>query len=371
MSKDNSVQLNKNKKKMSLNPYLFSRAVEEILKDFPQRSQLILKKRFGVGFDRPLTLSEIGLENSITRERVRQIIQNLLQQIRRSKLNNNKGLAYEVFQSLDFTLSQNSGIIRKKDLIHNLTENKEEIRKNEEGAISLFLACHTEILPLKNYKVEKDTLIKKDFDFRLWEAVENFIIDLFRQKRRVISHDEIIEKSQAILLENELKNEQVVHFLKVSRRVKQNIFGDWGLHDWNEINPRNIAQKAYLVLKKKQKPYHFREVASLIDQTGLNNKTKKSHPQTVHNELIKDKRFVLVGRGIYALAEWGYKTGTVREIIHDILINSSRPLSRKEIIRKVLDQKQVKPSTVSINLSNYFNSSRYNRYFIDKEIAKK
>ena len=50
---------------------------------------------------------------------------------------------------------------------------------------------------------------------------------------------------------------------------------------------------------------HFKEVAEAISKTF----GKKTHYATCHNELIKDSRFVLVGRGMYALAEWGYQAG--------------------------------------------------------------
>jgi DNA-directed RNA polymerase delta subunit len=92
----------------------------------------------------------------------------------------------------------------------------------------------------------------------------------------------------------------------------------------------------------------------LIDRHGLQKGKKKTHPQTVHNELIKDKRFVLVGRGTYALSEWGYKRGTVKEVLEEILRKHSRPMKRGDIIKKVLEVRQVKKSTIVINLNTFF-----------------
>ena len=108
---------------------------------------------------------------------------------------------------------------------------------------------------------------------------------------------------------------------------------------------------------------HFRDIAKLIDEYGLHGtKKKKSHPQTVHNELIKDQRFVLVGRGIYALSDWGYKRGTVKDVIADILREAGVPLTREDILERVLKIRQVKKSTIVINLNTYFAREGKNAY---------
>ncbi|NMC87087.1 MAG: hypothetical protein GYA69_01385, partial [Candidatus Moranbacteria bacterium] len=76
--------------------------------------------------------------------------------------------------------------------------------------------------------------------------------------------------------------------------------------------------------------------------------------------------FVLVGRGIYALAEWGYKKGTVKDVIEEIIKAAKKPLKRDEIIGKVLKVRQVKKSTIVINLNNYFTKSKSGTYSIKK-----
>ena len=147
--------------------------------------------------------------------------------------------------------------------------------------------------------------------------------------------------------------------------IKKGNFGKWGLKKWDEISPKGTREKIYLILKETGRPLHFKEIAGLIDKYKLNKK-KKSHPQTVHNELIRDKRFILVGRGIYALSEWGYKRGTVKEVIEDILMKNKEPMERETIIEKILEARKVKKSTVMINLNNFFERVGKNRYSIKK-----
>lgn len=73
---------------------------------------------------------------------------------------------------------------------------------------------------------------------------------------------------------------------------------------------------------------------------------------TIHNELIRNNEFVLIGRGIYVLKEWGYKPGTVLDVILDIFQKTKTPLSTDDIIARVGKVRQVKTSTIYMNLQN-------------------
>jgi hypothetical protein len=90
---------------------------------------------------------------------------------------------------------------------------------------------------------------------------------------------------------------------------------------------------------------------------------KRAHEATTHNELIKDDRFVLVGRGLYALAEWGYVSGVVRDVIRKVL-NKYGPMTREEIFNKVMKERYVKENTVLVNLQNstYFKKDADGKY---------
>ena len=139
-------------------------------------------------------------------------------------------------------------------------------------------------------------------------------------------------------------------YLSISKLIKQNPYGEFGLVSWPTIRPRGVKDKAYAVMARAAKPMHFRDVAAAISKSGWSN--RRAHPQTVHNELIKDPRFVLVGRGLYALSEWGYTPGTVSDVIASVLKAAKRPLSKDEVSKRVLDARMVKPNTVFLNLQN-------------------
>ncbi|MDB5186313.1 MAG: hypothetical protein JWL85_836, partial [Candidatus Saccharibacteria bacterium] len=93
---------------------------------------------------------------------------------------------------------------------------------------------------------------------------------------------------------------------------------------------------------------HFNQIAEAIK--GSDFKRKYVTTQAIHNELIKDKRFVLIGRGIYALKEWGYARGTVADVIAEVLREANKPLHRDEIVKAVLKSRHVKETTILLNL---------------------
>ncbi len=66
--------------------------IREALNELDEREALVLKLRFGIDSDEPLTLQEIGDRLGLTRERIRQIEQNAIGKLARSqKLNQLRG----------------------------------------------------------------------------------------------------------------------------------------------------------------------------------------------------------------------------------------------------------------------------------------
>jgi len=199
--------------------------------------------------------------------------------------------------------------------------------------------------PLWTRKKESANLAKK--------AVKSTINKLEKGKR-VLALDELFKSQKKELIRflgKRLNKSIFLSCLEISKRIQKNPESQFGLRDWLEINPRGIKDRAYLVLKKEEKPLHFAEVATFIEKLPFPFQ-RKTHTATVHNELIKDPRFVLVGRGLYALREWGYTPGVVRDIITKVLKDSKKPLSKKEILKNVLEQRFVKENTVALNLQN-------------------
>lgn len=153
-------------------------------------------------------------------------------------------------------------------------------------------------------------------------------------------------------LDSELDYEHPDNIRAIASISKQlsTLNGLWGLAKWPTVNPRNIRDKIFVVLEAKHEPMHFSEIAKAISASNFRRKDVTT--QAIHNELIKDPRFVLIGRGIYALDSWGYSKGTVADIIKDILKKEGAPMHRDEIVKRVLHARKVKETTVLLNLQN-------------------
>jgi hypothetical protein len=144
-------------------------------------------------------------------------------------------------------------------------------------------------------------------------------------------------------------NKEIIYrYLALSKVIGKNQLSEWGRTSSPHVKARGIKDYAYLIMRRANRPMHFKEVAQEINKTF----GKRAHVATCHNELIKDSRFVLVGRGMYGLKDWGHTGGVVRDVITEVLKEAARPLSKDEIVKRVLAKRIVKPNTVLVNLQN-------------------
>jgi hypothetical protein len=158
------------------------------------------------------------------------------------------------------------------------------------------------------------------------------------------------------------KSDEVARrWLRISKHIDKNPLGEWGKTVSPNVKTKGIRDFAFLAMRKHGSPIHFLDIAKLIEKLF----NKKAHIATTHNELIKDKRFVLVGRGLYALAEWGYLSGVVKDVIKKVL-SKHGPLPKDEIIQKVLKERFVKENTILVNLQNnrFFKKDKEGRYHL-------
>ena len=335
----------------------FFNSVNILLAKLPQRSQEIVKKRFGLASGKVETLEKIGSDYRITRERVRQIICDV---IKKTSKASEAELFKQAEEKIILKISENDGIISEESLTQEF--GAEDLK--EANSIVFLLVCSNKII-----EIEEKGLIKKSWALSR-DILMNVkhIIDIAKEVLVVLevpmTDAEIVEKIMA--KEKGLSKSKILNFLSTSSEISKNRFNKWGLSTWMEINPKGTRERIYLILKEKKKPLHFMEIAKLIDEFGLSK--RKAHPQTVHNELIKDDKFVLIGRGVYALREWGFVPGTIKDVLEELLKKSGRAMTKEELLEGVLKVRQVKKTTIMINLNNYDNFTRLDggKYMLKK-----
>jgi hypothetical protein len=328
---------------ISFKPKQVTKSLLEVL---PERARDVLEKRYGLGANNEsFTLEAIGQSYGITRERVRQIENYGIQSIQKSDIYKKH---YDLFIELQKLIDQlGGGVIAENVLL-------DELAKDEETKKYLYFLL---IVGDPFYKSKENPHYSHRWftERKTADVVERALKNVHRNLNRdeLVSESEIVNRFRTELAElAEAHNEEVLkRWLLISKQIGRNPLGDWGPADSPNIKVKGIRDYAYLAVKRHGSPMHFREVAETINQLFGH----KAHVATTHNELIKDQRFVLVGRGLYALTEWGYSAGVVKDVLREILLTEG-PLSKEELIDKVRKERYVKDNTILVNLqdSNLF-----------------
>ena len=326
--------------------------LDELIQILNTRVREVIEKRFGLRSVSSQTLEAIGQNLGVTRERVRQIEALGLRQLA------NKNVLEPlktVFETIEKHLMDYGGVRREDYFLRELSQLVSLKEKNNENLIIFVLA-----LGQGRFVYFKETS-KWRATWALNNSVYNNAVSLGEALRKKLAEQNLPIPKEAVLKTaislgglsaqaDEMSDKALFSYIELCREIAQNPFGEWGFIGSSEVSPRGVKDKAYLIFKKEKKPLHFVQVAELINKAAFEG--RKAHPQTVHNELIKDPRFVLVGRGIYALADWGYEPGTVRDVLISALKNAEGGLAKEEIIKIVQAKRLVKENTILLNLQN-------------------
>lgn len=300
----------------------------------------VVERRFGVKTGKPETLEAIGKGYGITRERVRQIQDTGLKVLKSDQV---LALFDSVFKHLDRAFSQHGNLMGEEYLYSTIT-NTDQAHPLR-GKLYLVLALGEPYQRVINDE-RFHAYWTADSSARAKAAqVVDSLISHFKKENQVFQESDILDLLSK--KHSSLPNKMYYVVLDVSKEIDKNIFKELGLSHWPEISPQGVKDRAYLVLKRQGEPLHFTNITEAINKSFAD---RPAYPQTVHNEVIKDPKFVLVGRGTYGLSEWGHEPGTVSDVIERILKSSKKSMTKKEILDAVLAQRQVKPTTVVLNL---------------------
>lgn len=329
--------------------------VSELLSRFPERVQEILAARFGMTGQSEATLEKIGRQHGITRERVRQIVDAAVRSMKRALAVHTEA---PLVKKIEMTVAAHHGAVSLTTLLDELGGKL----KTERAGLMLLVLSHPGLKLLKKNAERQESIALLNFSPTEWSRVVKAAQAVFQERNEALTLTELHPLVVARLDQAAVAPAVLASYLKISQSIASNVFDQFGFAEWSAIHPRGTRERAFLVLKMHGQPLHFRAIAKLIDEQGLSRGGRTTHPQTVHNELIKDKRFVLVGRGTYALAAWGYQRGTVREVIADIIRGQAAPMTREALLQAVMKVRQVKKSTIIINLNSFFTKVGKNVY---------
>lgn len=380
MKKNNTAQLD-NVGLDENNDMSVSSLMEDVFSYLSEQEVDITKKRFGI-FERKHTLEEIGKTYGVTRERIRQIEGTIVKKI--VALNQKNEKLKELKNSIIKFVEEYGGIIEEYFLIEKFFK---KLNENERSFVEFLLSkiLVEDLIQEKAKDGSKVFYRLKGFAANSLEKIIKEVVSILEEVKEPLNIDDIFERLNVKkvlesidgrLLEiynssdtdnSTLFKKTVESYLNVSNIVKKNVFGLWGTKSWKTVSPKRMSDKIYLILNKAGKPLHFKDITKMINESGFDKKSARD--VTVHNELIIDDRYVLVGRGIYALKSWGYRSGAVADIIEEIIKEKGTPMTKVEILEEVSKQRMVKDSTVYLSLTN---DKRFNKVSAGKyDLAKK
>ncbi|MCW1930523.1 MAG: hypothetical protein KIH62_004400 [Candidatus Kerfeldbacteria bacterium] len=339
--------------------------VAQVLKLVSTKEADILRRRYGLREEGAETLEKIGLAYEVTRERIRQIEHQALDQLR-SSVHANDFLA-GVERLVVSLLNTHGGILAEEYMY--------ELLLGMSKDVPLYRRCLTFLLNQVCTDAIEEVQASQNFKagWKLHTTSLAYIENAIQELSNLCEHSGIpltlaalIEAFQQTTLYAQhpavFTEHAVTSIIGISKHIGKNPFDEYGLITWGLISPKRMNDRVYMVLKKEGKPMHFEEIAERISKIFK----KRAYPPTVHNELILNDQYVLVGRGLYALKEWGYSEGVVSEVLRDILRQAHKPMSKVDLVNAVLSQRMVKKNTILLALSDktLFHKTREGLYTI-------
>lgn len=343
--------------------------ITKLLKSLSEKEKEIIGRRFGLNGGEKHTLEQIGKSFQITRERIRQIQSSAIRKVKEIEII--KSEIEAINHTISRLLQEYGGIMEETHFLNELLKYSEDNSANRQS--TLFIASQ-----LLSHKLDKikpsDKLLNgwklKVVSLDIVHDIIGVMEDIIKTQNKLLNTEQLFElfknhefynssKSQLLSLNPSVETDKakennidkiLLSHLNISKNINKNILGEWGLTEWQTISPKRMGDKIYLILRKIGKPLHFGEITEVINKTGFDKKI--AYPATIHNELILDERYVLVGRGIYALKEWGYNPGTVSDVIYEILKKSPQSLDRDSVVNEVTKRRMVKESTIYLALTN-------------------
>ncbi len=331
---------------------------QNVLESLSDKEKSVLENRVWVNWER-LTLASIWKKFSptITRERVRQIENSGIKKLWRIITNTDLVIIQSKSKEL---IELNWWLIWKPKLINELIKSLNLPSNINSHIIEIVVQADYDLLKSKPRLWTETYFHVPKISKQLVESIHSEAIKILKKRRDVMQQVSLYEQ-----VKSNLKVECSITLINSIMDVFEDIV-TWennliGLERWKILNPKTLKDKAIYIMKKEKVPMHFIDVSNKISE-HLNEKVKIN---TIHNELIRNNEFVLIWRWLYALKEWGFKSWTVLDVIIETLKKKGEAMNTEDIIKSVLKVRDVKKTTIYMNLQNKFVIKRVWRNYYD------
>ncbi|KKP38834.1 MAG: RNA polymerase sigma-32 subunit RpoH, RNA polymerase primary sigma factor [Candidatus Peregrinibacteria bacterium GW2011_GWF2_33_10] len=352
---------------MSMEQVDLQKLMEEILMVLTEKEKQVITKRFSLDGEVKRTLESIGKSFNVTRERVRQIEKGGKHKLKRIAANTKLRIIHETARLL---IESNGGLMVIDDLVNEMLKKLYNVSKVDVNFIRLAIDIDSNLKKVEKNNIFRTFYALNEVDLEIIKNVLKEAYTMLKKQNQIMLLEEAYNAFLALQSKDRtISKEFFKACLQVDLRFKIVAEGA-GLKEWRFVHPRSVRDKAYIVLKRSNKPLHFVEIVNEVNKAGFDK--KQFTIQALHNELIRCKdQFVLVGRGIYALREWGIEPGAVKDVIKKLLENKGGPMSKQEIMKEVMATRSVQHGTISLNLQKHFARVGRATYDLPERVALK
>ncbi len=352
----------KNQERANFDP---SEMLTLLFKVLTSKEEDVLRRRHGLSGTRKQTLEAIGTLYDVTRERIRQIESAAIRKIK------SHPQFHPTVKPARHTIvlvlrEEGAGIMEQELLLRKLLNFTPRTDENIKSLLFLLehLIDEVELVNASEHLKRgwKLTTTSLELVHELLECLKEIVATAERPVSMQELWDQFTKHEVGSHHASRMDSDILASHVTLSRKLGRNPFGEFGLSEWGEIIPKRMNDKIYLILKRAGKPMHFHEIADQINKAKFDQ--RNAYPPTVHNELILNDRYVLVGRGVYALSEWGYRPGVVADVIADLLRDHPEGVTREQITEHVLKQRFVKKNTIYLALTNHDQFEKRGKVFV-------
>ncbi len=332
------------------------------------RNYHILYRRYGLDGKNQATLEEVGIFLDLTRERVRQLQNKAILNLRDTIMSNSELNVLEIFSEITAVKraieGDGSTVKRETEIFQFLTSRygialTSSLEQHYRLLFELFGWGEVREKTNGNYNPEPFWIVDMDriTKSRVLEAGDR-IIELLQKNSSKIEYFEI-KVALNSKRQNRFTDLEIRTAIKVCPHIEQ-FDNDTFQIAFNRL--KSASDLAFRVLSEAGKPLSaaeiYREISKRLSLLGENIISR----YTVSNSMAADPRFVAIGKSEWALIAWeDVVLGTIVYHMKQFFYQNNRPAKEKEVYEFVRQKRKVTRSSILTYLANRDEFSRVGR----------
>jgi len=335
--------------------------IESMLKmESDEREWVIIERRFGLGGASLLTLEELGLAFGLTRERIRQIEANALDNLKNVLIDNSyENKNYHVHPEIISTLQNLScfinqitnNIILENKLMSDISEQYSIDSKSVEPSLHLIFMLNglsqirfnksdlrTAWGNIQATKIRKLEKIISRIDKLLTEEVVTPVGEI----------DILIEINKILKGKNRISLDELRQYLNLCSSIEKHSDGFyWG--KFEQLTGR--GNQTERILFENGEPLHINQITRKINHRLTLHSKRLVNDRNLGNQISGDARFTPIGRsGEWGLSSWTLNTGTIIDLMKQCLMTRNTAATSDEIYLYVSERRPVQRASIDVYL---------------------